>query len=196
ITYGENPQGDVRLVGLNHADGRSRFSVVFRDRAGEDVHAIKALTLPMPGRHNALNATAAIAVAHELGIGDETVRKALQNFGGVRRRFTRTGEWNGIPIIDDYGHHPVEIAAVLRAARAATARRSRSTARPTSRARSRGWRGRATSWCASAPATSRNGRMRCPGSLRRWARWRDAWWFPNAHGSAKGRARAQAGGAR
>jgi UDP-N-acetylmuramate--alanine ligase len=117
ITYGENPQADVRLVGLNHADGRSRFSVVFRDRAGEDVHAIKALTLPMPGRHNALNATAAIAVAHELGVGDETVRKALQNFGGVRRRFTRTGEWNGIPIIDDYGHHPVEIAAVLRAAR-------------------------------------------------------------------------------
>src|SRR5213079_526705 len=67
-----------------------------------------------------LNATAAIAVAHELGIGDETVRKALQNFGGVRRRFTRTGEWNGIPIIDDYGHHPVEIAAVLRAAREST----------------------------------------------------------------------------
>src|SRR5213079_3578112 len=67
-----------------------------------------------------LNATAAIAVAHELGIGDETVRKALQNFGGVKRRFTRTGEWNGIPIIDDYGHHPVEIAAVLRAAREST----------------------------------------------------------------------------
>src|SRR5947207_3202246 len=120
ITYGENPQADVRLVGLNHADGRSRFSVVFRDRAGEDVHAIKALTLPMPGRHNALNATAAIAVAHELGIGDETVRKALQNFGGVRRRFTRTGEWNGIPIIRNSGHHPVEIAAVLRAAREST----------------------------------------------------------------------------
>ena len=71
----------------------------------------------MPGRHNALNATAAIAVARELGIADDMIRKALQNFGGVRRRFTRTGEWNGVPIIDDYGHHPVEIAAVLRAAR-------------------------------------------------------------------------------
>jgi UDP-N-acetylmuramate--alanine ligase len=71
----------------------------------------------MPGRHNALNATAAIAVARELRIGDEMIRTALQNFGGVRRRFTRTGEWNGVPIIDDYGHHPVEIAAVLRAAR-------------------------------------------------------------------------------
>jgi UDP-N-acetylmuramate--alanine ligase len=71
----------------------------------------------MPGRHNALNATAAVAVAHELGISGDMIRKALQGFGGVRRRFTRTGEWNGISIIDDYGHHPVEIAAVLRAAR-------------------------------------------------------------------------------
>jgi len=117
ITYGENPQADVRLVDLDHANGTSQFSVTFRDRAGEDVHEIKSLTLPMPGRHNALNATAAIAVAHELGVGDETIRAALARFGGVRRRFTKTGEWNGVPIIDDYGHHPVEIAAVLRAAR-------------------------------------------------------------------------------
>jgi len=117
ITYGENPQADVRLVDLDHAGGQSRFSVVFRDRAGETMHQINALPLPMPGRHNALNATAAIAVAHELGIDDERIRKALSGFGGVRRRFTRVGEWNGIPIIDDYGHHPVEIAAVLRAAR-------------------------------------------------------------------------------
>jgi UDP-N-acetylmuramate--alanine ligase len=120
ITYGENPQADVRLVDLDHANGSSRFSVVFRDRAGEHVHEIKALTLPMPGRHNALNATAAVAVAHELGIADEAIRKALASFGGVRRRFTKTGEWNGVPIIDDYGHHPVEIAAVLRAAREST----------------------------------------------------------------------------
>jgi len=120
ITYGENPQADVRLVDLDHANGASRFSVVFRDRAGDDVHEIKALTLPMPGRHNALNATAAIAVAHELGIGDEAIRAALARFGGVRRRFTKTGEWNGVAIIDDYGHHPVEIAAVLRAAREST----------------------------------------------------------------------------
>jgi UDP-N-acetylmuramate--alanine ligase len=120
ITYGENLQADVRLADLDHADGRSRFSIVFRDRAGETMHEIKGLTLPMPGRHNALNATAAIAVAHELGVADDTIRKALENFGGVRRRFTRTGEWNGVPIIDDYGHHPVEIAAVLRAAREST----------------------------------------------------------------------------
>jgi len=120
ITYGENLQADVRLADLDHADGCSRFSVFFRDRAGETTHEIKGLTLPMPGRHNALNATAAIAVARELGISDDMIRKALQNFGGVRRRFTRTGEWNGVPIIDDYGHHPVEIAAVLRAAREST----------------------------------------------------------------------------
>ncbi|MBV8108984.1 MAG: UDP-N-acetylmuramate--L-alanine ligase, partial [Hyphomicrobiales bacterium] len=113
ITYGENPQADVRLVDLDHAEGRSRFSILFRDRAGETMHEINGLTLPMPGRHNALNATAAIAVARELGVSDDTIRTALGNFGGVRRRFTRTGEWNGVPIIDDYGHHPVEIAAVL-----------------------------------------------------------------------------------
>jgi UDP-N-acetylmuramate--alanine ligase len=117
ITYGENLQSDVRLADLDHADGCSRFSVVFRDRAGETMHEIDGLTLPMPGRHNALNATAAIAVARELGVSDDMIRTALKNFGGVRRRFTRTGEWNGVPIIDDYGHHPVEIAAVLRAAR-------------------------------------------------------------------------------
>jgi UDP-N-acetylmuramate--alanine ligase len=74
----------------------------------------------MAGRHNALNATAAIAVAHELGVGDDVIKSALANFGGVRRRFTRTGTWNGVTIVDDYGHHPVEIAAVLRAAREST----------------------------------------------------------------------------
>jgi UDP-N-acetylmuramate--alanine ligase len=74
----------------------------------------------MPGHHNALNATAAIAVAHELGVADEVIKIALANFAGVRRRFTRTGMWNGVTIIDDYGHHPVEIAAVLRAAREST----------------------------------------------------------------------------
>jgi UDP-N-acetylmuramate--alanine ligase len=120
ITYGENPQADVRLTDLDHVDGRSRFSVVFRDRAGDEVHAISPLTLPMPGRHNALNATAAIAVARELGVSDELIRKALASFGGVRRRFTKTGEWNGVTVIDDYGHHPVEIAAVLKAAREST----------------------------------------------------------------------------
>jgi UDP-N-acetylmuramate--alanine ligase len=120
ITYGENPQADVRLLDVSHAGGTSLFTTLFRDRAGESVHEIKNLALPMPGRHNALNATAAVAVAHELGIADDVIRNALANFGGVRRRFTRTGIWNGVTIIDDYGHHPVEIAAVLRAAREST----------------------------------------------------------------------------
>src|SRR5499427_3926194 len=120
VTYGENPQADVRLLELDHADGRSRFSVVFRDRWGDAIHHIKSLTLPMPGRHNALNATAAIIVAHELGIADDRIARALAQFGGVKRRFTRTGEWNGVAVFDDYGHHPVEIAAVLRAAREST----------------------------------------------------------------------------
>src|SRR5712691_9233177 len=120
VTYGENPQADVRLVELAHANGHSRFTVVFRDRAGAPVHEIGGLGLPMPGRHNALNATAAIAVAHELGIADAAIRQALAGFGGVRRRFTRTGEWNGVAVIDDYGHHPVEIAAALKAAREST----------------------------------------------------------------------------
>jgi UDP-N-acetylmuramate--alanine ligase len=117
VTYGENPQADVRLVNLAHANGGSRFSVLFRNGAGEVVHEIGNLTLPMPGRHNALNATSAIAVAHELKISDARIRQALATFAGVKRRFTRTGEWNGAVIIDDYGHHPVEIAAVLKAAR-------------------------------------------------------------------------------
>jgi UDP-N-acetylmuramate--alanine ligase len=117
VTYGENPQADVRLSEVDHHDGRSKFSVLFRDRAGNTVHAIKDLVLPMPGRHNALNATAAVAVARELNIPDDKIRAALAKFGGVKRRFTKVGEWNGVTIIDDYGHHPVEIAAVLKAGR-------------------------------------------------------------------------------
>jgi len=120
VTYGENPQADVRLVDVSHAGGTSLFTVVFRGRAGQFLHEIKNVALPMPGRHNALNATAAIAVARELGIADDVIRNALAKFGGVRRRFTRTGTWNGVTIIDDYGHHPVEIAAVLKAAREST----------------------------------------------------------------------------
>jgi len=120
ITYGENPQADVRLIDVSHAGGTSLFTVALRDRGAQAEHEIKNIALPMPGRHNALNATAAIAVAHELGVADDLIRTALAKFAGVRRRFTRTGAWNGVTIIDDYGHHPVEIAAVLRAAREST----------------------------------------------------------------------------
>jgi UDP-N-acetylmuramate--alanine ligase len=117
VTYGENPQADVRLAEVTQSNGTSRFTVLFRDRSGAVTHTLDRLLLPMPGRHNALNATAAIAVAQALGVSDDMMRKALAAFGGVKRRFTKVGTWNGAVIIDDYAHHPVEIAAVLRAAR-------------------------------------------------------------------------------
>jgi UDP-N-acetylmuramate--alanine ligase len=120
ITYGENPQADARLIDLVPMGAGSSFNVVFRDRNTGVANEIAGLMLPMAGRHNALNATAAIAVAHELGLSDDAIRKAIASFGGVKRRFTRTGEWNGVTVIDDYGHHPVEIAAVLKAAREST----------------------------------------------------------------------------
>src|SRR5580704_7108657 len=115
LTYGENPQADVRLMDVDLTGGLTRFSVLIRERPTGRATFIDDLALPMPGRHNALNATAAIAVAHELGASVEGIRKAIGAFGGVKRRFTRTGEWNGGAIYDDYGHHPVEIAAVLKA---------------------------------------------------------------------------------
>jgi UDP-N-acetylmuramate--alanine ligase len=120
ITYGENPQADVRLLDVDLTGGVTRFNVLIRDRQTGQATYIDELALPMPGKHNALNATAAIAVAHELKATIPTIRKAIASFGGVKRRFTRTGEWNGAQVFDDYGHHPVEIAAVLRAARAST----------------------------------------------------------------------------
>ncbi|MFO1110382.1 MAG: UDP-N-acetylmuramate--L-alanine ligase [Bradyrhizobium sp.] len=117
VTYGQNPQADVRLTDLVPMGGGSKFKVAIRDRNSGATREIADLMLPMPGRHNASNATAAIAVAHELGVSDDVIRRALAAFGGVKRRFTRTGEWNGVTVIDDYGHHPVEISAVLKAAR-------------------------------------------------------------------------------
>ncbi|MEJ8571849.1 UDP-N-acetylmuramate--L-alanine ligase [Microbaculum marinum] len=120
VTYGESPDADVRLVDFSHEGTGTTFSVV----DGEE--RIDGLTLPMPGRHNALNATAAIAVARRIGISPDVVRAALAGFGGVKRRFTFVGEWNGVRIYDDYGHHPVEIAAVLQAARGAVEDAARS----------------------------------------------------------------------
>jgi len=120
ITYGVNPQADVRLLDVDLTGGTSRFNVLVRDRKTSQATYLENLVMPMPGHHNALNATAAIAVAYELGVDIATIVKGLAAFGGVKRRFTKTGEWNGAQIFDDYGHHPVEIAAVLRAARAST----------------------------------------------------------------------------
>ncbi len=120
ITYGENPQADVRLLDVNLTGGVCRFNVLVRDRKASTATYIEDIVLPMPGHHNALNATAAIAVAFELGMSVDAIRSALAGFCGVKRRFTKTGEAAGALIFDDYAHHPVEIAAVLRAARAST----------------------------------------------------------------------------
>ncbi len=117
ITYGRNPQAEVRFRDVVYNSGKARFSVDFHDRVSGDRQTLEDLVLPMPGEHNVSNAVAAIAVAHALGIDDAAIRKGLADFGGVKRRFTRVGNWNGAEIYDDYGHHPVEIAAVLRAAR-------------------------------------------------------------------------------
>ena len=122
ITYGRNPQADVRLVDLETIDGVSHFSVEIRDRIRLTQLRIDGLELPMPGVHNALNATAAIAVADQLRIPADAIRKGLKGFTGVKRRFTKTGVVGGITVIDDYGHHPVEIAAVLKAARSSAKR--------------------------------------------------------------------------
>jgi UDP-N-acetylmuramate--alanine ligase len=119
-TYGLSPQADVRAVNIRHGAEGSAYDVVVADRTTGRERTIRNLLLPMFGDHNVQNSLAAIAVAAEMGLSDSVVRASLKNFKGVRRRFTKTGEWNGVPIIDDYGHHPVEIAAVLKAARAIT----------------------------------------------------------------------------
>jgi UDP-N-acetylmuramate--alanine ligase len=120
VTYGTSAQADVRLAELDFADGGSRFSVQITSRRTGEQRLLSDLSLPMPGLHNALNATAAVAVAVELGIPEDAIRKGLQSFAGVKRRFSRTGSHDGITVIDDYGHHPVEIASVLGAARRST----------------------------------------------------------------------------
>ena len=116
LTYGFNPQADVRAENLELESTGSRFDVVFRTIDGED-ERWDGLFLPMAGKHNTQNVLSAIAVSRELGLTEAQVRAGLESFGGVKRRFTHVGDWKGVTIIDDYGHHPVEIAAVLQAAR-------------------------------------------------------------------------------
>ena len=118
LTYGMSPQADIRAVDLRLGPDGAHYDIVVSDGVGERGRTIPDLFLPMFGRHNVQNSLAAAAVGEALGLGDDALRTALRNFKGVKRRFTKTGEWNGVTVIDDYGHHPVEIAAVLRAARA------------------------------------------------------------------------------
>jgi len=116
-TFGFNAQADVRAVNLTYKAGVAHFDVQLQ---AEDA-LIEGCSLPMPGNHNVSNALAAIAVARHLGMKREEIRTALAGFAGVNRRFTKVGEVGGVTIIDDYGHHPVEIAAVLKAARQSVA---------------------------------------------------------------------------
>jgi UDP-N-acetylmuramate--alanine ligase len=119
VTYGRNPQAEVRFRDLGFSGGKTSFAVDRRDRVTGKTETLENLTISMIGEHNVSNATAAVAVARGIGIPPEAIRRGLAAFGGVRRRFTHVGNWNGVDIYDDYGHHPVEVAAVLRAARSA-----------------------------------------------------------------------------
>ncbi len=118
VTYGFTPQADIRAANVVANSTGTQFDIEVGERVGGETQVIEKVRLPMLGHHNVLNALAAAAVALEMGLETDAVRKALTNFEGVKRRFTRVGEVDGIAIIDDYGHHPVEIAAVLKAARA------------------------------------------------------------------------------
>jgi UDP-N-acetylmuramate--alanine ligase len=117
-TFGFNAQADVRAVNLTYKAGVAHFDILLQNEP--EGSRIEGCTLPMPGDHNVSNALSAVAVARHLGMKRAEIREALAGFAGVNRRFTKVGEWRGVTIIDDYGHHPVEIAAVLKAARQAT----------------------------------------------------------------------------
>lgn len=112
VTYGFNPQADVRAMNLTYTNGVAHFDIALADGV-----VIDDCTLPMPGDHNVSNALAAVAVARHLGMKAVEIREALANFKGVNRRFTHVGDAGGVTIIDDYAHHPVEIMAALKAAR-------------------------------------------------------------------------------
>ena len=118
VTYGFSPQAEVRAIDAGCGPDGCRFSVVVS--RGEEERVIENIRLPMYGEHNMLNSLAAMAVGLEMGIGDDVIVRGLSGFEGVKRRFTRIGEVNGVTVIDDYGHHPVEITAVLKAARSAS----------------------------------------------------------------------------
>jgi UDP-N-acetylmuramate--alanine ligase len=118
VTFGFNAQADVRAVNLTYKAGTAHFDILLQNE-GDDSR-IEGCTLPMPGDHNVSNALASVAVARHLGMKKDEIREALAAFAGVNRRFTKVAEVGGVTIIDDYGHHPVEIAAVLKAARQAT----------------------------------------------------------------------------
>ncbi len=116
ITYGFSPQADARATNVKASPEGMTFDASFTDRKTGETKAIKNLHLQIIGQHNVQNALAALTVAWQLGFSEHVMREALAKFNGVKRRFTRTGTVNGVTVVDDYGHHPVEIAATLKAA--------------------------------------------------------------------------------
>ena len=122
VTYGLSPQADIRATDISADPTGSHFNVIVSNRITATSVDLGTFTMPMVGDHNIRNALAAIAIAQEMGVEPDVLKRALMNFSGVKRRFTRTGVVNDVTIVDDYGHHPVEIAAVLAAARTSTRR--------------------------------------------------------------------------
>jgi UDP-N-acetylmuramate--alanine ligase len=120
LTYGTAADADLRLLGARQEGYSTIFDAELRARVAGGARRLDGWRIPIPGWHNALNALAAIGVAAEARIADDVIRGAIESFSGVKRRFQRTGTWNGVAIFDDYAHHPVEIAAVLAAARGGT----------------------------------------------------------------------------
>ncbi len=118
ITYGTSEDADIQLANVSQSGHVTTFDARLNARVTGSQRVMERLELPMPGRHNALNALAAIAAGLEAGLDDDAIRSGLKTFSGVKRRFQPTGTWNGISFFDDYGHHPAEISAVLEAARA------------------------------------------------------------------------------
>jgi UDP-N-acetylmuramate--alanine ligase len=119
LTYGVARDADIRLVNLRPDHNRITFDADLGPAVKGGARKLEDLTLPVLGHYNALNALGALAAATEAGVSDEVIRNTFAAFSGVKRRFTRVGEWQGVAVYDDYAHHPVEIAAVLRAARMA-----------------------------------------------------------------------------
>lgn len=130
ITYGFSPQADVRAVNVRLGTEGAEYDVVIDDRHTGEARTITGVRLPMYGPHNVQNSLACFAVGNEMGLPDVVMRDSMAKFQGVKRRFTKTGVSNGITVIDDYGHHPVEIAAVLKAARTAGTGRTIAVVQP------------------------------------------------------------------
>ena len=117
VTYGWSKDADIVLTDVRIEGVETVFSARVGAGLPGGARDLVGWRVPLPGEHIALNALAAFAVSAETGIEDDAIRTAMASFSGVKRRFQKTGEVNGVTIYDDYGHHPIEIAAVLRAAR-------------------------------------------------------------------------------